>query len=147
MNKKEMQPEIESSTLNHLMALGKVALLTLDTRLEAVELSAAKLWALVWIMQLDTPPAITELADCMESAKSNITSMVDRLEREGLVQRVDDPDDRRRVLIAMTDEGRTRYEAGMKIFQQLNAEIRDILGEDAPRLGACVQQLRQDLDE
>ena len=147
VNEKQMQPEIEYSTLNQLMAMGKVALLALDVRLQAVDLSAPKLWALVWIAQLETPPAITELADCMSSAKSNITALVDRLEKEELVQRIDDPDDRRRVLIAMTDAGQQRYEAGMAIFHQLNQEIRDVFQpEDFARLEDYLARLRELLE-
>ena len=147
MNKKPMQLEIEYSTLNQLMEMGKVALIALDTRLQDVDLSAPKLWALVWIAQLENPPAITELAACMSSAKSNITALVDRLEKEGLVQRVDDLDDRRRILITMTDEGQKRYEAGMTIFHQLNQEIRDVFQpEDFARLKDHLVQLRNLLE-
>lgn len=39
---------------------------------------------------------------------SGITALVDRLERQGLVQRNPDPDDRRATRITLTDEGRER---------------------------------------
>ena len=45
------------------------------------------------------------LADCQSCAASNMTQLVDRLEREGLVQRVDDPDDRRSVRAELTEAG------------------------------------------
>jgi DNA-binding MarR family transcriptional regulator len=46
------------------------------------------------------------LADCQSCAASNITQLVDRLEREGYVKRVDDPEDRRSVRAELTPEGR-----------------------------------------
>lgn len=147
MNEKKLQPELEYATLNQLITMGKVVLMTLDHRLQPVNLSAPKLWALVWINQLEAPPAITELADCMSSAKSNITTLVDRLEKDGLVKRIDDPKDRRRVLVAMTDAGQERYEAGMAIFHQLNQEIRDVFQpEDFARLKDYLVQLRDLLE-
>ena len=45
------------------------------------------------------------LAECQGCAASNITQLVDRLEREGLVKRVDDPDDRRSVRAELTAAG------------------------------------------
>ena len=83
MNKKEMRPEVEYSTLNQLMAIGKIAVMSLDSRLQEINLSAPNLWALVWLESLDEPPTIIYLADCMSSAKFNITTMIDRLEKEG----------------------------------------------------------------
>jgi DNA-binding MarR family transcriptional regulator len=39
-------------------------------------------------------------------SSAGITSRIDRLERRGLVRRLDDPDDRRGVIIELTDQGR-----------------------------------------
>ncbi len=39
-------------------------------------------------------------------SSAGITSRIDRLEHRGLVRRLDDPDDRRGVIIELTDEGR-----------------------------------------
>ncbi len=48
----------------------------------------------------------TRLAKGLMLSSAGITSRIDRLERRGLVRRLDDPDDRRGVLIELTDEGR-----------------------------------------
>jgi DNA-binding MarR family transcriptional regulator len=45
------------------------------------------------------------LAECQQCARSNITQLIDRLETEGLVRRVDDPADRRGVRAEITPEG------------------------------------------
>jgi DNA-binding MarR family transcriptional regulator len=45
------------------------------------------------------------LADCQSCAASNITQLVDRLEKEGFVQRTDDPEDRRSVRAELTPTG------------------------------------------
>ena len=45
------------------------------------------------------------LADCQGCAASNITQIVDRLEAEGLVRRIDDPEDRRSVRAELTATG------------------------------------------
>jgi DNA-binding MarR family transcriptional regulator len=48
----------------------------------------------------------TRLARGLMLSSAGITSRIDRLERRRLVRRLDDPDDRRGVIIELTDEGR-----------------------------------------
>ena len=48
----------------------------------------------------------TRLAKGLMLSSAGITSRIDRLERRGLVRRLDDPDDRRGVIIELTGEGR-----------------------------------------
>jgi MarR family transcriptional regulator, organic hydroperoxide resistance regulator len=50
---------------------------------------------------------MSALAECLGCDASNVTGMVDRLEGRGLLERRDDPGDRRVKLIALTDEGAT----------------------------------------
>ena len=50
----------------------------------------------------------TVLGDMLLVNRSNVTGLVDRLERDGLVRRVDDPEDRRVNLVEMTEAGRER---------------------------------------
>ncbi|WP_440952682.1 MarR family winged helix-turn-helix transcriptional regulator [Methanococcoides sp. FTZ1] len=45
------------------------------------------------------------LARFLELKKSSVTSLIDSLEKEGLVYRKDDPSDRRKVLISVTEKG------------------------------------------
>src|SRR2546428_2815063 len=59
-----------------------------------------------------------ELADDLDSSPRNITGLVDHLERDGLVERVPDPTDRRSVRARLTAEGRALidriWEEGME---------------------------------
>jgi DNA-binding MarR family transcriptional regulator len=49
----------------------------------------------------------TELSRALMRTSGGMTHLVDRLEREGLVERVADPDDRRGLLVGLTRKGRT----------------------------------------
>jgi DNA-binding MarR family transcriptional regulator len=55
----------------------------------------------------------TRLAKGLMLSSAGITSRIDRLERRGLVRRLDDPDDRRGVIIELTDEGREVVDAAV----------------------------------
>jgi DNA-binding MarR family transcriptional regulator len=58
-----------------------------------------------------------------------MTNRVDRLAEKGLVVRRPDPDDRRGVLVSLTDEGRDRVDAAL---EDLLTQERDLLARLAP---------------
>lgn len=95
----------------------------LETQLAAAGLSGAKLRILTQLANAARPPAISELAESHRCVRSNITQILDRLETEGLVRRVDDPVDGRVVRAQLTARGRERQERGAELFRAIEAEI------------------------
>jgi DNA-binding MarR family transcriptional regulator len=65
------------------------------------------------LMQLTPPSAITmrALADRLQYDPSNLTSVIDRLEEAGMVQRRPDPHDRRAKGLVLTEKGRRLRDA------------------------------------
>ncbi len=53
------------------------------------------------------------LADALVVKRSNLTKLIDALNRAGLVERRDSPDDRRSVGLFLTEEGQRRTDAAM----------------------------------
>lgn len=86
-------------------------------------LSLSKLNVLAILIEAGEPLPLSRLAARLACVKSNVTQLVDRLESEGLVARVDDPGDRRSVLASITELGRTRYSEGATAVQNVDAEI------------------------
>ncbi len=95
----------------------------LDAMLAAQSLSVAKLSVLRELCQAKEPMPLGQLADRLTCVKSNVTQMVDRLEREGLVQRVPHPNDRRCMLAAVTEEGRRRCEWAIQTQMQVERQL------------------------
>ncbi len=60
---------------------------------------------------------VTELAEQLLCTRGNITRLVQRLQREDLVEVGSDPDDQRLVRIALTPEGHRRLEAARKAHE------------------------------
>jgi DNA-binding MarR family transcriptional regulator len=52
-----------------------------------------------------------ELAEKLDLSSGAMTNRLDRMERSGLILRKPDPDDRRGVVVELTEEGRRAYEA------------------------------------
>jgi DNA-binding MarR family transcriptional regulator len=121
---------VSISTIYTLFIANKAMLDQLDIRLDPLGLSSAKLWPMAFIDSIDEPLTITELAECINTTKSNATAMVDRLELSGLVTRTRSSEDRRTVQIALTPLGKERFEAALDIMQSVNQAINALFSEE-----------------
>jgi DNA-binding MarR family transcriptional regulator len=99
----------------------------LDETLEPVELTMVKYSALAKLAQAGEPLPLGELAARLVSVRSNISQLVDRLEADGLVRRVEDPRDRRCVRATLTPLGRERQEAGAALVKGVREEVAELL--------------------
>jgi DNA-binding MarR family transcriptional regulator len=72
----------------------------------ALGLNPTDLRGLDWLV--DGPKSAGELSAGTGLSSAATTTLIDRLERKGFVQRVRDPGDRRRVLVEMTADGGAR---------------------------------------
>ena len=84
------------------LALGDV----LDTELDRA-VGIPQRWYDVLVHLEESPAGVrmNELAEQILYSKSGFTRVVDRMEAEGLVQRVRPADDRRSILVVLTDKG------------------------------------------
>src|SRR3954447_21734294 len=89
-----------------------------EARLSEVGLSLAKLAALHQLSAAGESLPLGQLAERLSCVKSNVTQLVDRLEADGLVNRMADPNDRRSRIAVLTDSGRTAYRKGSDIQKQ-----------------------------
>lgn len=95
----------------------------LDASLGEIGLSAAKLGVLTQLVEAGSSLPLGELATRMRCVRSNVTQLVDRMEADGLVRRVDDPADRRTVRAELTGSGRERQQQGATRLAILEAEL------------------------
>lgn len=113
-----------------------------ESKLERMGLSLAKLAALTALVQNGESMPLGQLADRLACVKSNITQLVDRLESDGLVARKPDPNDRRSRLAVLTAAGRKAAQEGMKIQQETEQELFGGLTRDeAHHLAALMEKV------
>ena len=113
-------------------------------RLAPLGLTPAQERALRMITRSDSeePPRMTELADRLGIVPRSLTTVIDALERAGLVHREIDPRNRRAILLHLTDRGtavrddmrEARRRAAEDLFAPLPAEDRKALAELLSRL-------------
>ena len=69
-----------------------------------------------------------EIADAVEKDKTSLTYLIDNLSRRNLVERKEDPDDRRNKIIYLTEEGHKLRE---RLLVFVN-EMFELVGKDIP---------------
>ena len=127
------------SLLGRVRAQMLVALdteLARDEVLGPLEVTAAQLIVLVKLADSDRPIAISELCKGISYEAGAMTRMLDRLEAKGLVRRSRSEQDRRVVLLALTEAGRTAYPRVREMSLRINNRA---LGDFAPAEAAQLE--------
>jgi len=71
-----------------------------------------------------------DLARSVNIDGSTLTGILDRMERNGFVERRDDPDDRRSLLVFMTDKAKERGATMISLAERLDMEIREHFSDE-----------------
>ena len=114
----------------------------LETALGDIGLSLAKHSALTQLAEAGEPLTLSDLALRLSCVRSNITQLVDRLEADGLVKRLDDPVDRRSVRAELTKLGLEKQKMGQKeIARTQHALAKRISAADLIGLESALEAL------
>ena len=93
------------------------------------------------LRSLDAPRPMRSVADQLKCDPSNVTGLIDRIERRGLVERAADPADRRVRLLALTERGRrVRDAVDAELVVQVTAATR-LSADDARVLVALLARI------
>jgi DNA-binding MarR family transcriptional regulator len=89
-----------------------------------------------------------ELSKRMMVTGGNVTGIVDQLEREKLVERVSDPQDRRAAMVRLTPLGRRSFAEMADVHEGWVAELfHDIPAADKSRMIALLDTMKQHLKD
>ena len=102
--------------------------------LERFGLSRATFQAL-WHLSSEGAQTHKAMADRAGCAPSNVTRLVDRLEKQGFVERTPLADDRRVVLATLTAEGRSALEGASKALGTVQDALLPRLAHAGERCG------------
>jgi MarR family transcriptional regulator, organic hydroperoxide resistance regulator len=102
-------------------------------------------WRVMAALSADSGPTVSALAEACLLQQPTMTKLLDRMARDGLVERKHDARDRRVVRVALTPEGRAvadrlvaaaeRYEAGVLARHPQAEAIRGVLLDLAAQSG------------
>lgn len=85
--------------------------------------------------------SIREIQARVDMEKSKVSRAASRLEAQGLVAKVINPDDRRLVSLSLTEEGRALMARLAPIALQFQAEVKALLGADAEQFEVSLNKL------
>ncbi|MEV1206380.1 MarR family winged helix-turn-helix transcriptional regulator [Microbispora rosea] len=90
------------------------------------------MWAYAVLLRLDERPVRTQaaLAESIGADKTRIISVLDDLQRRGLIERSPDPADRRVRLLSITPEGRRLRDAAQAGIRRMEERLLSRLSDD-----------------
>ena len=138
-----------AESMTNLVRTTTELLAELDRRRRAVShLSAAAIQVLAIVEDDPLPPHV--IVDRMLVTSGTMTSLLDRLETKGLVRRISHPDDRRKILVQITDTGREILDVVLPVthafsralFSGFSSQEQEHLIEVLTRIRSRVRELR-----
>lgn len=99
-----------ATSVGRLMTMVKAAMMeALDRELAPFDITAAQFVIIVRLANCEAATTPSSLCKGGSYDPGAMTRMIDRLEHKGLVRRVRSPEDRRKISVELTREGRAAY--------------------------------------
>ncbi|MDH3227726.1 MAG: MarR family transcriptional regulator [Thermoleophilia bacterium] len=128
-----------SITRAHQIVLGRI-----NEALTAVDLNFSRFEALALLSFTRTGELpLGKMGDRLQVHPASITNTIDRLERDGLVERVRHPTDRRTTLARITGSGRRAAERGAAVLADIEFGIAGLPPAARRRIDADIADLRR----
>lgn len=138
----EQRPDLDSDALGvvlRIQALAKILGDKAAQRLDDFDLQWWQYDVLAALRRQGEPfvMAATELSGAVMLTTGAMTNRLDRLEADGFLRRLKDENDRRKVLVQLTDSGleridnavKARFQSANEALKKLSPEQRDVLSD------------------
>ncbi|MDR6115348.1 DNA-binding MarR family transcriptional regulator [Sphingomonas sp. SORGH_AS789] len=113
----------------------------LDRRMAAQGASLARTKMLLFIAN-NAPVRAADIAECFSLAPRTVTQAVDTMERDGLLVRIPDPDDRRAKQLAITESGRQVIRQTEPLRRELTGlALHSLTDEEVGQLSVILDKL------
>ncbi|HOV79072.1 MAG TPA: MarR family transcriptional regulator [Bacillota bacterium] len=95
-----------------------------ESKLASHDITASQFYVLNTLWENDGAK-FKDLAKCANIDGSTLTGILDRMEHSGLVERRDDPDDRRSLLIFLTEKAKKEGPELINIAKKFDREVKE----------------------
>ena len=109
--------------------------------LEEYKISPMKSAVLVKIQELADKATPTQIARVIVREPHSVSEILNRMEKDGLVERIKDPERKGRVRYTLTESGRKAYSQSVK-RETIHAIISSLSAEDYRQLSTILKKLR-----
>jgi len=129
---------METARIDNILFFYKANLISVrkvEEKLAPLQLSLGRLCLLYALQRLGRPALPSELGNDLAVTRANISGLLRRLEKNGMIYREIDTSDRRRILVHLTPKGVETLQKAWPIyektiaerFQSLSAEEKNVL--------------------
>ncbi len=127
-NKK--QSEIHPTDILRLISVAGLLSKYADRKFHA-ELSISQTtFAVLLAVDSTKPPVIqSDVSAKLQRGLNTVSMMIDRMVRQGLLERTRSVEDRRENILTLTPEGKKKLNQGKKVSESLNSQIVNMVGE------------------
>lgn len=103
---------------------------------------------IIFVLTEEGPMPIKDIGKATGLAKTSLTSMLDRMEKQGLIKKRENENDRRSTIIDLTERSRGYKEVIEKVSQEVNREFyKKIKAKDVERFEATLQKVLDNLKD
>jgi DNA-binding MarR family transcriptional regulator len=149
---RSVRPDLDLTAMGVVGRLGRLAAIggkLVNATLVDHELNVGEFDVLAALRRAGPPHRLTptKLSRALMLSSGAMTNRIDRLEDAGLVERLEDPDDRRGVLVGLTRSGLARVDAAVTAHVANEAKILAALTRsEQAQLSALLRKLLVDLE-
>lgn len=127
-----------------IMRAQQIVLARVDDALKPLDLTFARYEALVLLtFSRNGSLPLGKMGERLMIHPTSVTNIVDRLEAQGLVRRVDHPTDRRTTLCEITSEGRELVDKATAAVTAVDLGITGLADAEVDRLIKSLEKLRR----
>lgn len=141
-------PVLQILTTRTLVLVGRELSNLLDQRLRPHGLSEIEFRTLMQVYSFGTRDAYpSDLCAALSQSPANVTRITDALAERGLISRVPDERDRRRLALKITDKGAALIQTLLPLMiSSVRSSYQDFSTQDLTQLLTGLQQLAQAID-
>ncbi len=103
---------------------------------------------IIFVLTNEGPMPIKDIGKATGLAKTSLTSMLDRMEKQGLIEKRENENDKRSTIIALNERSKSYKEVIEKVSQRVSKEYyKGLRAKEVERFEATLQKVLKNLNE
>ena len=103
---------------------------------------------IIFVLTNEGPMPIKDIGKATGLAKTSLTSMLDRMEKQGLIEKRENENDKRSTIIALNERAKRYKEVIEKVSQRVSKEYyKGLRAKEVERFEATLQKVLKNLNE
>ena len=143
---KDSDSRLEARQLWRLFGVTYVAMLNFKKKviLEPAGIHFSRAWALWGLRAMERPATITEMAQILDRDRQATAQLLQRMEKDGLVNRHKDDSNKSLIVVSLTSEGEALSDRIIALDEASGEIMTCLTDEERDTLGRCLHKLHKE---